>query len=492
VQIVLLTVILLTTPLLSATMIKQEDFINQTISISISPSYQKIFEDQNFTILYPRSAIPVIAEPGQSFIIQLQSPVFETLSVSLQTAYDPLPDNYFLSVDDFKNENNIFYITVSIPSNVSEELYNLTISLEAEGNQYIQTRPRAVNVQQTIDDTYTFIQIADFHIGDPRGLAENPKETIGWKAAHKIIEEINLLHPDFVIITGDLTFGQAYPFEYSHEYRLCYDILQEFQVPTYLAPGNHDGYIQTFQDGLKFWQYYFGPLYYSFDYGNNHFLSLNSYDWPKIARFGFSYLVFNWGGSIREEQAQWIEQDLTKHKSSPMLSMMLHHNPLWDTTSDSLLKNGYYGREHLLSLINQYQIDMVLAGHVHYDDVTIQNNTYFITTTTAASSVDDDQGYWGYRMIKIADGQIQSINYKEPKYSIPSYRINQSSINQYSVTVENDLETNISFMKEFIVPNNSYTVNYGEIKQIREKDEMAAVYVTGTIPKETTQMITII
>ena len=134
---------------------------------------------------------------------------------------------------------------------------------------------------------------------------------------------------------------------------------------------------------------------------------------------------------------------------------------------------------------------MVFAGHVHYDDVTIQNDTYFITTTTAASSVDDVEGYWGYRLIKIKNGHIQSINYKEPKYSIPSYRINQSSIDQYSFIVENDLETNISFLKEFIVPNKEYTVNYGEIIQTREKKEMIAIYVAGTISEETTQMIAI-
>ena len=313
--------------------IQKDNPDNQAISISFSPTYLKIFEDQILSILYPRSAVPVIAEPEQSFIMQLQSIAFESISVYLQTAYDPLPDKYILSVDEIKQENNIFYVTVTVPAEVCEELYNLTVTIQAEGEEYQQTRPRAVSIEETIDDTYTFVQIADFHIGDPRGLTENPKEIIGWKAAKKVIEEINLLHPDFVIITGDLVFGQAYPFEYTHEYKLCYDILQQFQVPTFLAPGNHDGYIQTFQDGLEFWQYYFGPLYYSFDYGGNHFLSLNSYDWPKIARFGFSYLVFNWGGSIREEQEQWIEQDLENHAASPQISMMLHHSPSWNMRS---------------------------------------------------------------------------------------------------------------------------------------------------------------
>ena len=69
-----------------------------------------------------------------------------------------------------------------------------------------------------ISDNFSFVHLTDFHIGDPRGLKENIKQTIGWKAAKKCIEEINLINPDFLIITGDLVFGQIYPFEYSLEY----------------------------------------------------------------------------------------------------------------------------------------------------------------------------------------------------------------------------------------------------------------------------------
>jgi 3',5'-cyclic AMP phosphodiesterase CpdA len=450
--------------------------------------YENIKTDEPIRILYPRSSIPVILEPEQSFIIQFYSIAFDKLTVTIATAYDSLPDTIQLNIESISQEQDVTYVTARIPAITPVELYNITLTIETEGASYTLTSPRSVSVKQSISDSFMFIHLTDFHIGDPRGLKENPQETIGWKAARKVIEEVNLLQPDFVLITGDLTFGQFYPFEYSVEYKKCYEILQEFDVPTFLCPGNHDGYVQTGQDGLKFWEETFGPLYYSFDYGDTHFLSVNSYDWSRRDRIGFSYLVFNWGGSIRQEQMNWIAEDISENSDTEQTIMMMHHNPLWDTTGDSLLKKGFQGRNDILSIIRTKGVDAVLAGHVHYDNVTIDNETTYLTTTTLASSCDGD-GYWGYRMITVDNNTLASYNYKEPKYSIPSYKLNIREQTEQSITIENGLDQSISVLLEFIVPSNDYFVNQGTIIQIREKDDMVAIYVLATIDEQTTTTI---
>ena len=463
------------------------------ISFETYPGYYENLDvSEEISIFYPRSSIPVILSPTRSFIIHFQSIAFNSITATMTTAYDKLSESIHLPINSITEEENVKYASVTIPRDVPSELYNLTLTIETEGETFSTTRPRAVSVKEEIDDSYTFVHLTDFHIGDPRGLTENFKEIIGWKAARKTVEEINMLNPDFVIISGDLTFGQLYPFEYIFEYQTCYEILQDFTVPTYLCPGNHDGYVQTFQDGLKFWEDYFGPLYYSFDYQDTHFLSINSYDWPYKARLGFSYLVFNWGGSIQEEQLNWIENDLSTHSEADQTFMMMHHNPLWDTTGDSLFGNGYYNRNALLDLIRLNEVNAVFDGHVHYDDVTIDNDTLYVTTTTASSSIDSNDGYWGYRLITVEDGSIAKYNYQEPKYSIPSYHINILNEQQQSITIENNLVEPITVQYEFIVPIDDYTVNIGEIVQIREKDDMAAIYVTATIDAETTETITLL
>jgi len=470
---------------------QQDDIhINPVTLSTYAEYYHRVNFDDELTILYPRSSIPVILEPDQSFIIQFTSIAFDSLTAEISTAYDAIPDNILLSIDSIHQEQDVMYATATIPVETPQELYNITLTIESEGEIYSTTRPRAVSIKDAIDDSFTFIHLADFHIGDPRGLIENPKETIGWKAARKVIEEVNLLNPDFVIISGDLVFGQMYPFEYTLEYKKCYDILQEFDVPTFLCPGNHDGYIQTGQDGLRFWEDYFGPVYYSFDYGNMHFLSVNSYDWPAFDRLGFSYIVLNWGGSVQDAQMQWIADDLDEHIDADQTLMMMHHNPLWDTTGDSLLKKGYQGQDELLNLIRTKGVDGIFAGHVHYDNVTIDNGTTYITTTTLASSLDHD-AYWGYRLVEVEENVFSSYNYKEPKYSVPSYHINIIEQDATSITIENLLDTPMDILVEFVVPNEVYTVNHGSIIQIREKEEMAAVYVLATLPQQTTTSITL-
>lgn len=459
------------------------------ITFETHPSYYKQLENaKDINIIYPRSTIPVILANNQSFIIHFQSIAFDNLTATMSTAYEILVDSIPLPIDLITEEQGIRYAIVSIPADAPPELYNLTLTIETGGKTYTTTRPRAINVKETMSDTFTFVHLTDFHIGDPRGLTENPKEILGLKAARKAIEEINLLNPDFVIISGDLTFGQLYPFEYSREYPLCYEILQEFTVPTYLCPGNHDGYIQTFQDGLKFWKEYFGPLYYSFDYNNTHILSINSYDWPARARIGFSYLVFNWGGSIQQDQIDWIQNDLDLHSEANQILMIMHHNPLWNTIKDSLVGNGYYNQEVILDIIRTNHVDAVFDGHVHYDNITLDNETLYVTTTTISSSYGKD-GYWGYRLIKVQDSMITTVNYQEPDCSIPSYHLNIIDEQIKSVTIENKLDSAVTIQYQFTVPIDDYTVTTGEIIQIREKNEMAAIYVSATIDAENTETI---
>lgn len=450
---------------------------------------KSIDSSKNVNILYPRSSNPVIVENGGNFTIYFQSESFDNISVYISTAFEPIVDEIELDVYSIQEINRTWHVSVNLPLITPEELYNITINIEENGRISSDSKPRAVSVRDEISDNFSFVHLADFHIGDPRGLKENIKETIGWKAAKKCIEEINLINPDFLIITGDLVFGQMYPFEYSLEYKKCYEILQTCQVPTYLIPGNHDGYIQCGQDGFKLWQKYFGPLYYSFDYGDHHFTCVNSYDWPKISRFGISFLVFNWGGCILEEQLEWIEEDL-QNNNAELNFLCLHHNPIWDTEDESLLKNGYKGREKLLSLIEYYDIDAVFAGHEHYDNITNQNDTIYITTTAASSNVGED-AYWGYRLIEIKNSQITSYNYKEPYYSIPSYRLNHTYEDKNVAVVENDLEMNLTAHLKFLLPLRNYRVENGEILLERESNDMVEIYVSADIEKESEETITL-
>ena len=461
------------------------------INFSEKPSLiDNIVKNSSIKIEYPLSTVPVIVEKGGEFTVRITCDTFDTAYAYISTSYEPLVDEFWLTVGDIWSIDGVCYINVSVPLVVPPELYNITILLDQNGILLEASQQRAVSVVEEFTDDFSFVHITDFHVGDPRGLLESVRESIGMKSIKRCISEINILHPDFVIISGDLVYGQLYPREYSKEYKKCYELIQRFDVPTYLCPGNHDGYRRLFEDGLEFWKIYFGPLYYSFDFGNYHYLSINSYDMSALSRFAFLFIPLNWGGSIQDEQLNWIEEDLAS--SSPDLTFMfMHHNPLWETKSDSLFRKSYQNRENLLDLIDQYGVDMVLAGHVHFDNVTIINETTYVTTTTPSSSTSGNDSYWGYRLIKIEDGEIVSYNYKEPKFSIPSYNLTLSYISQDKAKIVNDLETDINALVKFKLPNDEYKVDNGEIVLTRENEESVEIYVEVLAEKQNTTIITV-
>ena len=209
-----------------------------------------------------------------------------------------------------------------------------------------------------------------------------------------------------------------------------------------------------------------------------------------MSRFALFFLILNWGGSIREPQLEWIEQVLSTSNAQKTF-MFLHHNPLWDTRSNSLLRRGYYNREVLLSLIDEYDIAMVLAGHVHFDNVTLVNETVFLTTTTPESSLGAEDGYWGYRLIEIQEGEIFSYNYKEPKYSIPSYHLDFFFQKPHIAIVTNDLDMDILAHLQFILPRGTYSVDNGIIYMQRDDDLLSELYVITNVPARSEITITL-
>ena len=96
-------------------------------------------------------------------------------------------------------------------------------------------------------------------------------------------------------------------------------------------------------------------IYYSFDYGNIHFVVLNT---------GDSEIT---GGRLLDSQLEWLKQDLAK--TSKKWKIVALHNPLYSP--------GKYGtdaahnqvalalRTQLNPIFAQYHVDLVLNGHDH-------------------------------------------------------------------------------------------------------------------------------
>lgn len=237
------------------------------------------------------------------------------------------------------------HIAVQVPMGVPLDLYDLHVRCVSDrvgaGFLLEDAQPHALQVIDSYHDDLKIVHITDTHVygpeirnglnldynsfelreprpgtppridltflgypGFPMDLDGDGKRNEGAVYLQEELQAINLIDPDFVVFTGDAVYAQknfnTYPkdtllwgdvngdlgTEYRFEYTWWYDELLALNVPVFCVPGNHDGYCWdghevSHDDGQEIWQDLFGPLYYSWDYGDMTFLAVNSMDWEK-------------------------------------------------------------------------------------------------------------------------------------------------------------------------------------------------------------------
>lgn len=546
------------------------NYLDSVPNIAIDPKVNEI--------IYPLFATPAIKQKGQTLTVKVDSKgtVAGSWNVKLkQTNHSALTTEYELPVQKavesdsyWKKSSTIYDVTVQIPDNIPEKLYDLEVSFTGNGKRITDEQPHSVKVVDKFKKDFTFLHLTDTHVGSPRNLGDpdnvsgtdpaiakeagmwDPDEKKRWLYLQKAIKEVNLSNPDFVVVTGDLMYGQMNPQEYIYEYEETYRVLQKLNVPVYIVPGNHDYYAQdaTLADGAKYWEQYFGPQYFSFDYGPYaHYIGYNSFDWHKFDRSGNGTVsVPTWGGQIREGQLNWIKEDLAANaktaQSGQIRGLFSHHNPLWRDRdiwpqSDAEVQRYWkeYDSQHdpqslgtlilgeklgikydqqwhgenaqeLTDVMKQYNVNLSLHGHTHIDDVTEKDGILYTTTT----SVELTGKPWvGFRNFKMKNGEITSYKYDDLGHSIPVYQNgdtksgvmsfdagysvpNDGQASSQEAAVTNRLEKPITVTVPFYMAAGSYQVSSGTVKQNYSDGEKQYLEVEVTVPANSTEMIKVV
>jgi hypothetical protein len=192
---------------------------------------------------------------------------------------------------------------------------------------------------------FTFVQITDIHLD---ALEEH---RIFFE---KAIREINKINPAFVIATGDLvlraervTISQA-----KEWYDIYSDSIKNLDVPVFNMVGNHDVVGIHYKKDIstepgynkEMYRDYFGPTYYSFDWGSYHCIVLDPNE----------FLEGNQFYKIPDYQVEWLRKDLSYRQGEPLL--VFFHEPTlsWENRAD------------VLNLLNQHSTKM-FSGHWHFD-----------------------------------------------------------------------------------------------------------------------------
>jgi hypothetical protein len=146
-------------------------------------------------------------------------------------------------------------------------------------------------------------------------------------------------------------------------------VIAQIGIPWYNVPGNHELNYLSPDDGhsLETFKRYYGPSYYSFDYGQVHFVVLD--DVHYLGRDAGRSTPHPRGkgryeGRIGDEQLAWLENDL-KFVPPKTMVVLAMHIPLAAHDDTGLPESRVTDSAELLRLVADREHVMAVAGHMH-------------------------------------------------------------------------------------------------------------------------------
>ncbi|MBN1250720.1 MAG: metallophosphoesterase [Bacteroidales bacterium] len=451
-----------------------------------SSECEKPIGDTLTIVQRPLLNIPSIVIPNQEFNIVCFAPQ-STTSWAAELFYNDIIVPLNITKSNYDTDLEKWTLTTVIPDVDIYELYDLRVTAS---DGIFDNVTNAVKVIDKYKDDYYFVHITDSHLPGHTFYGETGYETDYSELddLYEVIKDINLINPEFVLFTGDLiNEGELEDFECLRNHTLAVELLQKFEVPVYIVPGNHDlgGWDATPPSqgtARREWWRFFGwrqreipPTKteylthdYSFDYGNTHFTGLEAYD----NYDGYMFDIYG-NESFISSQITWLNADIAAAGNKN--KVLFYH----------------YDFKHELDLA-VLGVDMALWGHTHSNS---EDATHPYNISTAGTC----DGNRTYRLIQLNGGKLQAQSSVQTHSSgdmltIDYNMINDGSLDQVSATIQNN--HNLSFnngLIKFIMPisESGYDVTNGILKQVLENGSVAICYVEANIPANGQVTVTI-
>lgn len=187
-------------------------------------------------------------------------------------------------------------------------------------------------------------QLSDLHLGAAwEGVDPQPR-------LERVIEAVRSLpNPvDAVVVSGDLADDAS-----EHSYRRARELLERFDAPVHVLPGNHDDRARLRQafdlpgDGDE-------PVDYAADVGELRLVVLDS----NVPRQD--------PGAFDPAQLEWLDEGLGKESERPTI-MAMHHPPLATGTAEwDAINLAPSERRALAEVVSRHpQLRAIVGGHLH-------------------------------------------------------------------------------------------------------------------------------
>jgi len=159
----------------------------------------------------------------------------------------------------------------------------------------------------------------------------------------RVVEEIQLLRPDFVITVGDMIEGYVDDTAVMNDRWGKYlGLVKPLTMPLYYTPGNND---ISSALAYEWYKKHVGRTYYSFDHENLHFIILDNSRIESSEEFP-------------PDQLSWLIDDL-QNNSEAAYTFVFMHKPFWNETT----AEGQPDTLHTLFV--KFGVDAVFCGHYH-------------------------------------------------------------------------------------------------------------------------------
>ncbi len=203
-------------------------------------------------------------------------------------------------------------------------------------------------------DSFRFVVFGD---NRPSGGVEQPD------IFKQLLEHALSQNPDMVFDTGDVVYSGEW-----EEYQELVKVISKVERPFFIAKGNHEVHIG--KEGYGNFREFFGKDYYSFNFGNSHFIILDA------NQLGYKY-------RMPPEEVEWLEKDLGEVNAEHIFVFI--HQPIYKYAhglEDPELE------KRLKSLMERANVDCVFQGHEHMLYSGEENGVRFFITGGAGAELD--------------------------------------------------------------------------------------------------------
>jgi hypothetical protein len=261
---------------------------------------------------------------------------------------------------------------------------------------------------------FVFAVYGDNRSGAPY-LDENP--------THKEITSlIAKYEPEFVINTGDIVYAGGLESEW---YQFFNDGAALFKdVPLFVAIGNHEsGGCDIFSRQFDFPNG--DKLYYSFDWGNSHFI----------------VLCIDCGISTDTEQYRWLKEDIETADSNPNVRhlFVVFHEPPYTFSAHAPNMDA---RNYIVPLLKTTRTRLVVNGHNHTYEHMFKDGIHYLVSGGGGAPLYPE------KEVKYEEGETPYMVKYQMVFNFSIIHVTDKSINVRSFDNSNQLIEEFNITEE--------------------------------------------